>query len=62
MKQSFTLETFVGGEWKKIAEGKTDGHGKRANITPVTAQIFRLTMECEKGSPGVAELQLYRAE
>jgi alpha-L-fucosidase len=62
MKQSFTLEAFVGGEWKKIADGKTNGHGMRKNITPVTAQKFRLTMECDKGSPGVAELQLYAAE
>jgi alpha-L-fucosidase len=62
MKQQFTLEAFTGSAWKKIAEGKTDGHGKRSNITSVTAQKFRLTMECDKGSPGVAELQLYRAE
>jgi alpha-L-fucosidase len=62
MKQSFTLEAFVGGEWKKIADGKTNGHGTKKNITPVTAKKFRLTMECEKGSPGVAELQLYAAE
>ena len=62
MNQKFTLEAFVGGEWKKIADGKTNGHGMKKNITPVSAQKFRLTMECEKGSPGVAELQLYRAE
>jgi alpha-L-fucosidase len=62
MDQKFTLEAFVGGEWKKIADGKTNGHGMRKNITQVSAQKFRLTMECEKGSPGVAELQLYQAE
>jgi alpha-L-fucosidase len=62
MKQSFTLEAWVGGEWQRIAAGKTDGHGTKKNITSVTAQKFRLTMECEKGSPGVAELQLYPAE
>lgn len=62
MNQKFTLEAFVGGEWKKIADGKTNGHGMRKNITPVSAQKFRLTMQCEKGSPGVAELQLYLAE
>ena len=62
MNQKFTLEALVGGEWKKIADGKTNGHGMSKNITPVSAQKFRLTMECEKGSPGVAELQLYQAE
>jgi alpha-L-fucosidase len=62
MNQKFTLEAFVSGEWKKIADGKTSGHGMRKNIAQVSAQKFRLTMECEKGSPGVAELQLYQAE
>jgi alpha-L-fucosidase len=62
MKQSFILEAFVGGEWKKIADGKTSGHGTKQTILPIFAQKFRLTMECLKGSPGVAELQLYAAE
>lgn len=62
MKQQFTLEAFVDGGWKMIAEGKTDGHGKRSGFSPTIAQKFRLTIECEKGAPGVAELQLYRAE
>ena len=62
MKQSFILEAFVGGEWKKIADGKTSGHGKKQTIVPIFAQKFRLTMECPKGSPGVAELQVYAAE
>ena len=62
LNQKFTLEAFGGGAWKKVADGKTNGHGGGQNITPVTAQRFRVTMECEKGSPGVAELQLYRAE
>lgn len=62
MNQEFSLEAFEGGAWKKIAGGKTNGLGVKQNITPVTAQKFRVTMECEKGSPGVAEFQLYRAE
>ena len=53
MNQNFTLEAWSGGEWKKIAEGKTDGNGKNSAITPVTAKKFRLTTECEKGSPRV---------
>ncbi len=62
MNQKYMLEAFVSGEWKKVADGKTNGHGTKKNIAPVTAQKFRLTMECDKGSPGVAELQLYAAE
>ncbi len=62
MKQKFTLEVPDGEGWKKIAEGSTSGHGVKKKIEPVTAQKFRVTMECEKGSPGIAELQLYRPE
>ena len=46
----------------KIADGRTDGHGLKRAIAVVTAQKFRLTMECAEGSPGVAEFQLYRPE
>jgi alpha-L-fucosidase len=62
MRQSYLLEVADGGAWKKIAEGRTDGHGLKRAIPTVTAQKFRLTMECAAGSPGVAELQLYRPE
>jgi hypothetical protein len=62
MKQTFKLEAYVDGEWKILAEGKTEGHGIKQTITPVTAQKFRLTLEYDLGSPGVAEFQLYLAE
>jgi alpha-L-fucosidase len=62
MKQKFTLEIPAGDSWQKVAEGETDGHGVKENIATVTSRKFRLTMECDKGSPGVAELQLYRPE
>jgi hypothetical protein len=62
MKQSYKLEAKVGDDWQTIATGKTNGHGAVAAIKPVTAQLFRLTMDCEAGSPGVAEFQLYRPE
>ena len=60
--QNFTLAAWIGGEWVAIAEGKTNGLGKNSRITQVTARKFRLTMGREKGSPGVADLHLYRAE
>ena len=62
MKQQFKLEAWRDDAWRQIAEGETDGHGQRSALTPVTAQKFRLSMACEQGSPGVAELQLYRAD
>jgi alpha-L-fucosidase len=62
MTQHYTLAAWVDKGWQKVAEGKTQGHGVKQAISSVTAQKFRLTMDCAKGSPGVAELQLYRAE
>jgi len=62
MKQKFTLEVPEASGWHNVAEGKTAGHGVTQNIPTVTARKFRLTMECDKGSPGVAELQLYSPE
>ena len=62
MNQQFTLEAWVDNHWQKLAEGKTQGHGVKRGIQSVNAQKFRLTIDCAKGSPGVAELQLYRAE
>ena len=59
LKQQYNLEAMVDGEWKKLAAGQGSGHGIKQTITPVKAQKFRLTMECDDGSPGVAELQLY---
>ena len=62
LKQKFTLAVAEGDGWRTVAEGKSDGHGVTRTITAVTARKFRLTMECAEGSPGVAELQLYRPE
>lgn len=62
MNQHYTLEALVDGAWNKLASGKTSGHGVMQSLMPVKAQKFRLTMECDKGSPGVAEVHLYRDE
>jgi hypothetical protein len=62
MRQKFTLEVLDGPDGRKLAEGKTSGHGLTQDFPAVTARKFRLTMECAKGSPGVAELQFYAPE
>ncbi len=62
IKQKFTLEVQAANGWRTVAEGKTVGHGLTQNLPTVTGRKFRLTMECDKGSPGVAELQLYQPE
>jgi len=62
LKQVYLLEVEGGVAWRKVAEGKTNGHGVKQALAPVTARKFRLTLTCEAGSPGVAEFQLYRPE
>jgi alpha-L-fucosidase len=62
LSQQFTLAIPDGDGWKNIASGSTDGHSISQAIMPATAQKFRLTMVCEKGSPGIAEIQFYRVE
>lgn len=62
LKQRFTLEAFTDGGWHQVANGRTEGYAVHKAIVPVTAKEFRLTMECDKGSPGAAEIQLYGAE
>jgi len=62
LKQTYVLEVRDGSAWRKVAEGKTNGHGVKQVLPLVTAQTFRLTLTCNAGSPGVAELQLYRPE
>jgi len=62
IKQSYQLEALVGDAWTHLASGSTDGHGFKKAFRPVQAQQLRLTMSCEGGAPGAAELQLYRPE
>jgi alpha-L-fucosidase len=62
IQQQYALEIQSADQWQTVASGKTTGHGTLQNITPVTAQKFRLTLKCEKGAPGVAEFKLFRAE
>jgi alpha-L-fucosidase len=62
MKQRFTLEVLVGDSWQKVGEGTTEGHGSIGSFPVVTASKFRLTMNCDKGAPAVAKVQLYRPE
>jgi len=62
LKQRYTLAAEVDGQWRELAAGATDGHGVAGRFAPVTASRFRITMECEKGQPGLAEFQLYQPE
>ena len=62
MKQTFKVQVLEKDGWRTIASGKTEGHGFRQSIAPVFARKFRVTMTYAAGSPGIAELQLYRTE
>lgn len=62
LKQRFAFEAKVGDRWLQLADGHTDGHGVTRFFTPLKAQRFRLLLECDAGSPGVAEIQIYQPE
>jgi alpha-L-fucosidase len=62
MKQTYRLEAKTGETWTALASGTTDGHGIAESIAPVTAQVFRMTVECAKSAPGIAELLLFGPE
>lgn len=59
LKQHYKLEAKSGDNWVTIAEGDTNGHGVTRQTTAASGQVFRITMSCEAGSPGIAELQLF---
>jgi alpha-L-fucosidase len=62
LKQRFVVEAAQGDTWTKLAEGRTDGHGLTRFHAPVQTQRVRFTLECDTGSPGVAEIKLYSPE
>ena len=62
MSQGFRLLAEVDGQWRELAKGTTNGHGKASNIPPVTATRFRLELNRAAGGPGIAEFQLYQPE
>ena len=62
IRQQYTVEVLEGSNWHKLADGSTAGHGVVKHFPAVTAQRFRFTMSCDKGAPGIAEVQLYAPE
>jgi alpha-L-fucosidase len=62
LKQTYTFEALVKGEWKQLADGTTNGHGIRKWWDPIEATSVRLRLRCEAGAPGVAEVMLLRPE
>ena len=54
--QAYTLESEVGGQWKKIAEGVTEGRGKVVTFEPVTTSAVKLTLTGQNGSPGMSRI------
>jgi len=62
LAQSFRLEAAENATWKTVASGRTIGHGHVEDVTPLTAQRFRLTVERKDGAPAVAEWRLYRPD
>jgi alpha-L-fucosidase len=62
-QQTFELEACLDGEWQGVAKMKSEGfgHGAEMSLSPVTAQAFRLRVDCPE-IPRIAEWQLFGRE
>jgi hypothetical protein len=54
--QAYTLESEVGGQWKKIAEGVTEGRGMVVTFEPVTTSAMKLTLTGQNGAPSMRRM------
>jgi alpha-L-fucosidase len=62
MKQNYVIEALLDRTWVKLAEGTTKGHGFVGGFDAVKARVFRISLTCATGAPGLAEVQLYQPE
>lgn len=60
--QKIDLQYLEGSTWKSVLNTVTGGTGLTSNLSPVTAQKFRLVIENGKEAPALNELMLFRAE
>jgi len=58
--ESFVLEGFQNGEWKKIVEGTTIGYKRLLKFDPYTASKVRLRILSSRLEPHIAEVGLYK--
>ena len=57
--QTYTLEAWIGGEWKTLAEGHGDGTGLTLPFEPVTAQRFRVRVSNPDREVSLRQLMLF---
>jgi len=58
--ESYVLEGFQNGEWKKITEGTTIGYKRLLKFDPYTGSKVRLRILSSRLEPAIAEAGLYR--
>lgn len=59
INQEYTVEALVGGEWKRIADGKGDGTGTTLPFAPVKAKSFRVTVRNTEKDVSLRQLMLF---
>ena len=59
INQEYTVEALVGGEWKRIADGKGDGTGTTLPFAPVKAKSFRVTVRHTEKDVSLRQLMLF---
>ena len=57
--QRYTLEAWIGGEWKTLAEGHGDGTGLTLPFDPISAQHFRVRISNPDKEVSLRQLMLF---
>ncbi len=57
--KSFSIEAFIDGAWKQIAEGSTIGHKRIIPIDPVSTQKIRLNILKSKACPIISDIEIF---
>jgi len=59
--EKFRLDYKDGDQWKEAGKGTTVGYKRLVRFKPVTAKVFRLTIEASRLNPTISELGLYKS-
>ena len=57
--QLYSIDAWVDGKWKSVAEGQAIGHKKIDSFAPVTAAKVRLNILSSAGEARIREFQIY---
>lgn len=57
--KSFTVDAWVGGEWRAISNGTTIGYKRILKLQPIETNKIRITIKESKACPLISNIELY---